>query len=159
MEISQTLWSPCDKTNSQIPLPSMVGDYLLGALLPIKPTVFRLERDLALSAVAISVMKSHSCNNKLIKQSCYNRFLISFFFHLWTRIPLGNNYYRFDDFPYIIATVYFSHEHELRISQIWQFFGHNFLNQYNNFSKMHTAMKKCIKDVHASTAHLFHKIL
>lgn len=39
------------------------------------------------------------------------------------------------------------------------FLGHNFLNQYKNFSKMHTAMKKYIKDVHASTAHLFHKIL
>lgn len=135
MEISPTLWSPCDKTNSQIPLPSMVGDYLLGALLPIKPTVFRLERDLALSAVTISVMKSHSCNNKLIKQSCYNRFLISSFFHLRTRIPLGNNYYRFDDFPNIIATDYFSHEHELRISQIWQFFGAQLFKSIQEFLK------------------------
>lgn len=39
------------------------------------------------------------------------------------------------------------------------FWGTTFLNQYKNFSKMHTAMKKYIKDVHASTAHLFHKIL
>lgn len=67
-------------------------------------------------------MKSCSWNNKLIKQSCYNRFLLSSFFHLSTRIPLGNSYYRFDDFPYIIVTDYFSHEHELRISQILQFF-------------------------------------